>query len=134
MEHKFLGSLLAEYWKRNWPDRIEVSRPEVDNTGYDLILEAKGVIRHVQLKSSVGKPTTVPVNRLLEGKLSGCVIYLLIDDHLEIQEFRWFGNKPGEPMNPVSVYKLESGKRHKLPLAEMQSFDSITEVIEQLFG
>ena len=53
MEYKFLGLLLPEYWRRNWPDRIEVSKPEVENTGYDLILEARGIVRHVQLNSSV---------------------------------------------------------------------------------
>ena len=47
----FLGELLRGLWRKNVRD-LEVLRPEVDNGGYDLALEFRGLTRHVQLKSS----------------------------------------------------------------------------------
>jgi len=49
--HLFLGQLLAFMW-RNGARDIEVLKSEVDRGGYDVVLEANGIIRHVQLKSS----------------------------------------------------------------------------------
>src|SRR5947209_4714095 len=49
--HIFLGQLLAFMWRHDRRD-IEVLKSEVDRGGYDMVLESKGVIRHVQLKSS----------------------------------------------------------------------------------
>src|SRR6267154_2513024 len=51
IEHVFLGELLRGLWRKNVRD-LEVLRPEVDNGGYDLALEFRGLIRHMQLKSS----------------------------------------------------------------------------------
>jgi hypothetical protein len=55
IEHVFLGELLRGPWRKNVRD-LEVLRPEVDSSGYDLALEFKGVTRHVQLKSSFTDP------------------------------------------------------------------------------
>ncbi len=49
--HQFLSLLLVFMW-RNGRRNIEVLKGEVDCGGYDLVLEANGVVRHVQLKSS----------------------------------------------------------------------------------
>src|SRR5258707_13695844 len=49
--HLFLGQLLAFMWRNDRRD-IEVLKSEVDRGGYDLVLEANGIIRHVQPKSS----------------------------------------------------------------------------------
>ena len=132
VEHRFLGDLLIEYWKRNWPDRIEVSKPEVDNAGYDLVLEARGKVRHVQLKSSVGTAGVVPINRLLESKPAGCVIWMGIDPHLEIQEYRWLGSEGGLP--PVSGFGKPSGKTHRVPLGKFERLAGLQEVMARLFG
>lgn len=133
MEYKFLGLLLPEYWRRNWPARVEVSRPDVDNTGYDLMLEAKRVLRYVQLKSSLSRTGVVPVNRMLEGKPGGCVVCFLISQNLEIQRFRWFGNGPGEKMPSVSNLRPISGNRVGLPISKMEELDLIGDVMDRLF-
>src|SRR5260370_20130003 len=49
--HLFLGQLLAFMWQSGARD-IEVLKSEVDRGGDVLVLEANGIIRHVQLKSS----------------------------------------------------------------------------------
>jgi hypothetical protein len=70
-------------WRRGeW--RLEVLKPQVDS-GYDLVLEANGVVR--QLKSSFRGSTIgkVNINILLADKLSGSVIFMRIDpDTLEL--------------------------------------------------
>jgi hypothetical protein len=46
--HVFLGQLLTLMWRNGTRD-IEVLKSEVDRGGYDIVLEANGIIRHVQL-------------------------------------------------------------------------------------
>jgi hypothetical protein len=50
MEHVFLSELLQHSWFIRH-HRVEVIRPDVDAGGYDLVLEANGRVRHLQLKS-----------------------------------------------------------------------------------
>ena len=77
MEHIFLSELLQECWFREFR-RCEVARAEVDVSGYDLILGMDGKIRHVQLKATrkAGSTRKVRVNRTLENRLGGCVVWI----------------------------------------------------------
>lgn len=74
-EHIFAAEVMRHLWRRG-NVRIEVLKPQVDEGGYDLVLEANGVVRHVQLKSSHhGSSTSVAkVSLHLARKPSGCVI------------------------------------------------------------
>jgi hypothetical protein len=56
--HLLLGELLAEMWRRNRRD-IEVLKAEVDRGGYDLVLEANGLVRHVQFGEQLRPDTDV---------------------------------------------------------------------------
>ena len=51
IEHLFIGELLKSSWQ-NGDCQLEVGKPEVDNSGYDVIIEANRIVRHVQLKAS----------------------------------------------------------------------------------
>ena len=51
IEHLFVAELLKLSWLHH-NCSLEVAKPEVDNSGYDLIVEAGETIRHVQLKTS----------------------------------------------------------------------------------
>jgi hypothetical protein len=97
LEHLFVGDLLRCLWRRGAQD-IEVLRAEVDKGGYDLVLEANGILRHVQLKSShrTAKTSQVGINVALERKPSGCVIWIRFDPAtMELGPFLWFGGEPG---------------------------------------
>ncbi|AVT47755.1 hypothetical protein [Shewanella baltica] len=51
IEHLFVGELL----KRSWLEHecgLEVAKPEVDNSEYDIVAECYWGCRHIQLKSS----------------------------------------------------------------------------------
>ena len=51
IEHLFLGELMRSLWLQR-VTQFEVLRPQVDDSGYDLVIEANRVTRHIQLKSS----------------------------------------------------------------------------------
>ncbi|WP_282236072.1 hypothetical protein [Salinicola endophyticus] len=51
IEHLFIGELLKHAWLVR-DRRLEIARPEVDNSGYDLIAEERALVRHLQLKAS----------------------------------------------------------------------------------
>jgi hypothetical protein len=104
LEHVFIGELLRCLWRSGRRD-IEVLRAEIDASGYDLVLECNGVLRHVQFKSSYRssyrdartRDVTVHVN--LSKKPSGCVIWIVFDaDTLKLGPFLWFGAPPRQPL------------------------------------
>lgn len=100
IEHVFLSDLLRCLWCQGARD-IEVLRAEVDKGGYDVVLEANGFLRHIQLKSShrLAKTADVGINIALARKPSGCVIWIRFDpETLALGPFLWFGGEPGAPL------------------------------------
>ena len=96
---------------------MDILRSHTDRSGYDILLEANGVERHVQLKSSfVGAKTArQKINVRLAEKPSGCVIWVWFDpETLELSEFLWFGASPGKPLPALGdkVGKHVKGNRH----------------------
>jgi hypothetical protein len=80
---------------------LEASKPEVDNSGYDIVLESNNVIRHVQLKSSfIGASTSKQsVNVRLADKPAGCVVWVVFDaTTLELDHFLFYGDEPKRPL------------------------------------
>src|SRR6202140_3834703 len=77
VEHVFLGELLRGLWRKNVRD-LEILRPEVDSGGYDLALECRGLIRHVQLKSSHqdAKRAAITANVKLVDRPSACILWI----------------------------------------------------------
>jgi hypothetical protein len=76
MEHAFLSDVLQHCWFIRH-HRVEVIRPDVDAGGYDLVLEANGRVRHVQLKSySAGGAKGAPklINSRLRDHPDPCVV------------------------------------------------------------
>src|SRR5258705_10832644 len=75
--HVLLGQLLTFMWQSGARD-IEVLKGEVDRGGYDVVLEANGIIRHVQLKSSFrgSKVREVDISTKLLRKPGGGIFWL----------------------------------------------------------
>ena len=148
LEHRFVAELTSCLWLRGIRD-IEVLRSEVDAFGHDLVIEANGVIRHIQLKSSrnSAKTARVNINTRLSTKSSGCVIWYLYDpDTLELGPFRWLGTLPdlGLPDlgDRVTKHSQGDGEGHKglrhglrvLPKARFNLAQTIDEIASYLFG
>ena len=96
--------------------------PEVDSGGYDLALEFRGLIRHVQLKSSYrgARRANVTASVKLLDRPSACILWIYFDpDTLSLGPFLWFGAAPGERMPPLG----EQIARHTKPNAMRQKAD-----------
>lgn len=148
LEHLFVADLLRHLWCQGARD-VEVLRSEVDRGGYDLVFDANGVMRHVQLKSShrIAKTREVNVNVNLARRPSGCIVWLQFDPaSMELGPFLWFGAPPGEPLPPLgdrigrhtkadsTGHKSERQGIRRLRRQEFRSLPSIGDVAVCLFG
>jgi hypothetical protein len=83
---------------------------------YDLALEFRGLVRHIQLKSSFTGARRADVTasvKLLE-RPSACIIWIFFDpETLVLGPFLWFGGGPGEKMPALG----EKVARHTKPNA-----------------
>ncbi len=149
LEHLFTGAVMRHLWLKG-SGRMELLKPQVDNGGYDLVLEAKRIVRHVQLKASYHGAATavVNVNVALAEKPSGCVIWIRFDpDSLDLGPFLWFGGAPGAPLPDLAPFKIgrhtkgnAQGVKAKrpniriVPVANFERLATIDEVVAHLFG
>jgi hypothetical protein len=151
VEHVFISEVLQEAWFR-FKVTVEVLRSEVDASGYDVVLECNGVIRHVQLKTSlVGSRTaSQKVHIQLGDKPSGCVIWLIRhrgDVHRLRLTYRYFGGAPGEPMPSLDGFRVakhakgdsQGVKKERphirvVPKGQFETILTTGELIERLFG
>jgi hypothetical protein len=146
--HIFLGQLLAFMWRNGGRD-IEVLKSEVDRGGYDVVLEANGIIRHVQLKSSFrgSKVREVDVSTKLLRKPGGCILWLEFDrESLAIEGYYWFGGKAGTALPElgprVSRHSKgnSDGEKNERPIhrvltrGRFEALPDISEVVARLFG
>ena len=148
LEHLFTGALLKTLWRRGV--HAEVLRPFVDDAGYDLVVDANCVIRHIQLKSSFLHATTSEqrVHQDLGRKPSGCVVWLRFDEAtLRLDEYLWFGAAPGHRLPDLSRFKVArhtkgdaSGRKAERPMVRVipkGKFDRIPnmdQLAQRLFG
>ena len=149
LEHVFAGEIMKAAWLSG-KFRVEMFKPQVDAGGYDLILEANGIVRHIQLKStfSTSKVKSWSVNALLREKPSGCVVIVVFDSSsLRLGPFRWFGATPGSPLPPLGHYpiakhtkanalgvKLARPNIRKLPRSAFTDVPTMKHLVEYLFG
>jgi hypothetical protein len=148
ISHLFLGKLLAHMWCTDARD-IEVLKAEVDRSGYDVVLESRGIIRHVQLKSRFrgSKVGQVDVSTKLLSKPGGCVIWIEFDPvSLVFEKFYWFGGQAGMVLpnlgSRVSRHSKgnSAGEKNERPIHRMvtkgrfEMLSSIQEVCQRLFG
>jgi len=115
-EHLFISDILETAWL-NGEIQIEIARAEIDNSGYDIILEAENIIRHVQLKSSNENATTAKqnVNVKLGEKPSGCVIWIKRGIKQGTNKFSlryyFFGADAGAKLPSLEEYKTAKHTR-----------------------
>src|SRR3546814_17262552 len=76
VEHLFLAELSKEILLRA-KTPFEVLRSEFDGHGYAIVVEAKGVLRHIQFKNSRAdsKVRRQKVNVALTEKPGGCLLW-----------------------------------------------------------
>jgi hypothetical protein len=152
VEHVFISEILQEVYFR-FGKVVEVLRSEVDASGFDIVLECDRVLRHIQLKTSKkgGKTAYQKVNRALEGKPSGCVVWIIRDQDAEPHRmrlsYRFFGSAAGSPLPSLEVFRI--GKHTKgnkdgvkaerpsirvVPKRSFETIETTTELVSKLFG
>ena len=144
VEHLFIGDLLRALW----PRRAEVLKPQVDDGGYDIVVEVEGVIRHIQLKASKcdAKTATQKVHQRLQQKPSGCVIWIQFNSEFHLGPYLWLGCRPGERLSlpdglrtarhtkgDSTGKKRERPEHRVVPKGKFKKLNDITEVVKHLF-
>jgi hypothetical protein len=152
VEHVFVSEVLQETWYR-FGKTIEVLRSEVDASGYDVVFECDGVLRHVQLKTSKpgAKAQSQKVNTALAAKPGGCVVWLI--RHEDARSFRmrlsylYFGGAPGEPLPSLAEFKPAKHTKadslgvkkirpaiRVVPKSRFTPLGTTRDLVERLFG
>ena len=148
IEHTFLAEL-SRTLLLDLAMPFEVLRSEFDAFGYDIIVEANRVLRHVQLKAttSAGARANVDVQVALANKPGGCVVWIFVDPAtLKLGPFLWFGGEPGHRLpdlgersvrhtrgDSTGEKKVRSGLR-RLPKGMFTRLDSIEQLAIAMFG
>ena len=147
-EHLFVGKALQRLWQRGIYD-VEVSRSEFDAGGFDIVMTWGNIVRHIQFKAMIngGHRRQVGINLKLASKPSGCVIWMIVDEHLDIVSYLWLGGLPGDRLNEISAYpegratranaKGEKASRpgeRRVPRSRFTPLTDLDAVLVQLFG
>jgi hypothetical protein len=148
IEHLFVGELLRCLWCKGVRD-VEVLRAEVDRNGYDLVIESRGIVRHVQLKASHRRAKTAALNIHinLQAKPSACVIWIQFDpESMALGPYLWFGAKAGQRIQALGDIvarhskansegiKSERRNHRVIKRARLETVASLDELVERLFG
>ena len=149
IEHLFVGEMLKLSWLE-YGATLEVSHSLLDRSGHDIVLEANGVVRHIQLKTSGISAAAASQNIHLDlaRKPSGCVIWIQFDPiTMALGPLLFFGGLPGEPLADlqelkvarhtkanVAGVKAERPNIRVVPLARFARIESIDLLYARLFG
>ena len=148
IEHLLIGELLMHSWRRG-DCLLEISRPEVDRAGYDLVAEHGNCLRHIQLKGAKRGATTAQqtVHVSLAEKPSGCVVWAFLDDNtLSLGPFLFFGGEPGQRLDLKSFrvskhtranaqgFKAQRPNHREVPKSHFRKLDTIHKLWLALFG
>ena len=144
IEHLFVGELLKLSWLHH-ACALEVAMPEVDNSGYDLIAEVQGRVRHIQLKTSIvgGKTASQKVHTKLAEKPNGCVVWIYFnEDTLRLGPFFYFDvNVKSLGMRKIAKHtkgnkdgvKAERQNIRVVPKGSFTKIESIEDIYARLF-
>ncbi len=145
--HLLLAQLGLELTKRGV--EYDELRSAVDREGFDVLLEAGGIARHIQVKVKVrdGARSEVTINTRLAAKPSGCVVWLTFDPVAnDFSEILWFGGRPGAPLPDTGTtiarhtransQGVKAGRPgHRVVKArQFEELGDIAHLVDRLFG
>lgn len=128
---------------------VEILKPEVDCTGYDIVVVNGSLVRHVQLKASVkgGSAVKQNINASLASHPSGCVVWIVVNEELKFEDFFWFGGPPGTPLPDLSKFRQAKNTRanaqgiksermntKSIPKSAFQRVSNMPALVKRLFG
>jgi hypothetical protein len=145
IEHMFVGLSLGELWRKGIVN-VEILRSEFDAYGYDLVISSGDLVRHVQLKSGTSLKK-ISVSKRLAEKPSGCVLFIVVNDDLDLGPFWFFGSDPGEPLPVIEDFATTKRATHNsqrqkpdramhrtVPKGKFKKLNNLSEVLSQLLN
>ena len=148
LEHVFISELLQEVWLGE-RQTVEVLRSEVDSAGYDLVVDRRGAIRYIQLKSSRtdAKTDRQKINSRLAEKPGGRVIWLVFEEcdrRIRLQ-YLVYPPDPEEKLDlgdklarhtkaNASGYKAERPSTRVISKSKFKKLGTTAELVRWLFG
>ncbi len=145
--HLLLAQLGLELTRRGV--EYDELRSAVDREGFDVLLEAGGIARHIQVKVKAlgGARSEITINTRLAAKPSGCVVWLTFDPVANnFSEILWFGGKPGAPLPDTGAtiarhtransHGVKAGRPgHRVIKArQFAKLGDIAHLVDRLFG
>lgn len=146
LEYHFLAAITRELIGRGI--EFDVLRGDVDFSGSDIVIEANGYTRHIQLKGMIagGKCTRYKISNRLGQASSGCVIRLVHDPlTFEVARCDWFGAAAGSPLpwfgnraakhskGDSSGEKKVRPKHRTLPASKFEGLATMAQLVDRLF-
>lgn len=150
LRHAFLAELAGEVWRDDPNETLGISNSEVDDSGYDVVLERNAIIRRIQLKQHhEGKaPRAFPVRVEFATYPGSCIVAIahsLID--LKPTSYSFYGSGPEESMPYIEAHRTTkaSGRRRAdgervmrlkyrdVSFSRFKKNLSIRQLIEELF-
>lgn len=150
LRHAFLAELASEVWRDDPHEPLGISNTEVDDSGYDVVLERNAIIRRIQLKQHhEGKaPKAFSVRVEFATYPGSCIVAIahsLAD--LKPTSYSFYGSGPEDPMPYIEAHRTTkaSGRRtaegarvlrlkyRDVPFSRFKKNLSMRQLIEELF-
>lgn len=150
LRHAFLAELASEVWRDDPHEPLGISNAEVDDSGYDVVLERDATIRRVQLKQAHDKkiPKKFSVRVEFATYPGSCIVVIAhaLQD-LRPTSYSFFGSGPEDSMPYVEAHRTSKhpGKRtadgqrilrlryRDVPFSRFKKNLSMRELLDELF-
>jgi hypothetical protein len=130
-EHHLLSKLLQEcFFARR--KTLSILRAEIDNEGYDLVLETADQVRHVQLKASEESASRFKdVNRRLADRRDGHIIWMVYS----VSETTWQATVLYRWTNTETLPTRKASKPSQVRLkpSDFTEFTEVSDLFDALF-
>jgi hypothetical protein len=118
LRHAFLAELAGEVWRDDSNEPLGISNAEVDDSGYDIVLERNAIIRRIQLKQhhESKTPKAFPVRVEFATYPGSCIIAIAHSlSDLKPTSYSFYGSGPDDHMPYIEVNRTTKAARRRTP-------------------
>ncbi|HZP93204.1 MAG TPA: hypothetical protein VFB20_10015 [Burkholderiales bacterium] len=150
LRHAFLADLASEVWRDDPNEPLGISNAEVDDSGYDVILERNATIRRIQLKQTHDEKTPKKFSVRVEfATYPGACIVVIAHSLLDLRptSYSFYGSSPDNPMPYIEAHRTTKapgrrtadGKRilrlkyRDVPFSRFKRNLSMRQLLDELF-
>ena len=108
LRHAFLAELASEVGRDDPNEPLGISNAEVDDSGYDVIVERNATIRRIQLKQAHdGKTPKLFSVRVEFATYPGACIVVIAHSLLDLEptSYSFYGSSPNDPMPCIEAHR-----------------------------